>query len=166
MFKQHGREKEENPHLPLPGSQIGVNMEITQKPNKAARPVPRVGRPGPSYSQQVPQWFWYQPKPKNHWSRASVNGWKEWTLKYFNYLHKWGVYFLKMIWDFWWFSTEEFTCQCRRHRFNPWSGKIPHASKQLSPCTTPTGNPQALGTTRNPAWSNQDPAQPKISKLI
>ena len=27
-------------------------------------------------------------------------------------------------------------CQCGRHGFNPWSGKIPHASKQLSPCTT------------------------------
>ena len=27
-------------------------------------------------------------------------------------------------------------CQCRRHRFNPWSEKIPHAVEQLSPCTT------------------------------
>ena len=25
------------------------------------------------------------------------------------------------------------TCQCRRHWFNPWSRKIPHASEQLSP---------------------------------
>ena len=24
------------------------------------------------------------------------------------------------------------------HRFNPWSGKIPHAAEQLSPCTTTT----------------------------
>ena len=23
-------------------------------------------------------------------------------------------------------------CQCRGHRFNPWSGKIPHATKQLT----------------------------------
>ena len=29
-------------------------------------------------------------------------------------------------------------CQCRRHGFNAWSGKIPHASEQLSPCTTMT----------------------------
>ena len=26
-------------------------------------------------------------------------------------------------------------CQCRRHRFHPWSGKIPHAAEQLSPST-------------------------------
>ena len=26
----------------------------------------------------------------------------------------------------------------RGHRFEPWSGKIPHASEQLSPCTTTT----------------------------
>ena len=24
------------------------------------------------------------------------------------------------------------------HRFNPWSGKIPHAMEQLSPCATTT----------------------------
>ena len=29
-------------------------------------------------------------------------------------------------------------CQCRRHRFKPWSGKIPHVVEQLSPCTTAT----------------------------
>ena len=31
----------------------------------------------------------------------------------------------------WWLSGKESTCQCRRHRFNPWSGKIPHAVGQL-----------------------------------
>ena len=30
------------------------------------------------------------------------------------------------------------TCQGRRHEFNPYFGKIPHAMKQLSPCTTTT----------------------------
>ena len=25
-------------------------------------------------------------------------------------------------------------CQCRRHRFDPWSGKILHAVEKLSPC--------------------------------
>ena len=29
-------------------------------------------------------------------------------------------------------------CQCRAHRLGPWSGKIPHATEQLSPCTTTT----------------------------
>ena len=36
----------------------------------------------------------------------------------------------------WWLSGKEFACQCRRHVFDPWSGKIPHASEHLSPCAT------------------------------
>ena len=28
------------------------------------------------------------------------------------------------------------SCQCRRHEFNPWSRKNPHASEELRPCTT------------------------------
>ena len=28
--------------------------------------------------------------------------------------------------------------QCRGHGFDPWSGKIPHAAEQLSPCATTT----------------------------
>ena len=36
----------------------------------------------------------------------------------------------------WWLSGKESTCQCRRHRFDPWFGKIPHAGKWLSPCAT------------------------------
>ena len=36
----------------------------------------------------------------------------------------------------WWLSGKESTCQCKRHRFNPSSGKIPHAAEQLSLCTT------------------------------
>ena len=41
-------------------------------------------------------------------------------------------------------------CQCRGHGFEPWSGKIPHATEQLSPCavTTETAleSPQATIT--------------------
>ena len=33
----------------------------------------------------------------------------------------------------WWLSGREFTCQCRRHRFDPRSGKIPLATEKLSP---------------------------------
>jgi len=33
----------------------------------------------------------------------------------------------------WWLSGES-ACQCRRHGFNPWSGKIPRGEEQLSPC--------------------------------
>ena len=38
----------------------------------------------------------------------------------------------------WWHSGQESACQCRGHRFNPYSGKIPHAVEQLSPRTTTT----------------------------
>ena len=38
----------------------------------------------------------------------------------------------------WWRSGWESTCQCRGHGFKPWSRKIPHATEQLSPCTTTT----------------------------
>ena len=34
--------------------------------------------------------------------------------------------------------VKESACQCRGHRFEPWSGKIPHAAEQLSPCATTT----------------------------
>ena len=36
----------------------------------------------------------------------------------------------------WWLSGKESTCQCRRHGFDPWSGKIARAVEQLSPCAT------------------------------
>ena len=39
----------------------------------------------------------------------------------------------------WWLSGKESTFQCRRCGFHPWSGKIPHATEHLSPCTTTTG---------------------------
>ena len=35
----------------------------------------------------------------------------------------------------WRLSGEESAHQCRRHRLYPWSGRIPRASEQLSPCT-------------------------------
>ena len=35
-----------------------------------------------------------------------------------------------------WLSGKESACQCRRHGFNPWSGKILRAIEQLSPCPT------------------------------
>ena len=31
-----------------------------------------------------------------------------------------------------WLRIRESACQCRGHRFEPWSGKIPHAAEQLS----------------------------------
>ena len=38
----------------------------------------------------------------------------------------------------WWCSGWEAACQCRGHRFEPWSGKIPHAVEQLGPWATIT----------------------------
>ena len=36
----------------------------------------------------------------------------------------------------WWRSGWESACQCRGHKFEPWSGKIPHAAEQLGPWAT------------------------------
>ena len=38
----------------------------------------------------------------------------------------------------WLSSGQESTCQCRGHRFDSWSRKIPHAMGQLNPCATTT----------------------------
>ena len=37
-----------------------------------------------------------------------------------------------------WHSGWESAWECRGHGFEPWSGKIPHATEQLSPCATTT----------------------------
>ena len=60
-----------------------------------------------------------------------------------------GVYIFLMIYFFncgkkciaglpWWRSGWESVCQCRGHRFEPWSRKIPHAAERLTPCATTT----------------------------
>ena len=38
----------------------------------------------------------------------------------------------------WWRSGWESACQCRRHGFASWSGRIPHAAEQLGPWATTT----------------------------
>ena len=35
-------------------------------------------------------------------------------------------------------SGNESACQCRRHQFDPWFRKIPHALEKLSLCTRTT----------------------------
>ena len=40
----------------------------------------------------------------------------------------------------WWLSGKESPCQCRRHRFDPWIGNIPHAMEQLSPWAITPGS--------------------------
>ena len=38
----------------------------------------------------------------------------------------------------WWLSGKESTYQCRGHKLDPWSGRIPHAAGQLSLCARAT----------------------------
>ena len=60
----------------------------------------------------------------------------------------------------WWFSGKEPACQCRRHGFNPWSGKIPLTSEQL--CATATGpSLQSLATAMTMSHSPFTPQQKK-----
>ena len=40
------------------------------------------------------------------------------------------------LWLPWWLGGKESTCQYRRQGFSLWSGKIPHALEQISPCAT------------------------------
>ena len=35
----------------------------------------------------------------------------------------------------WQLNGKGSACQCRRHRFNPWSGKTPYAAEPLSLCS-------------------------------
>ena len=53
----------------------------------------------------------------------------------------------------WRFSGKELIWGCRRHRFDPWSGKIPHAAEQLSPYAAATEAPRrrSLGSTAREA---------------
>ena len=46
--------------------------------------------------------------------------------------------FIKRVWLPWWRSGWESACKCRGHGFEPWSGKIPHATEQLGPWATTT----------------------------
>ena len=71
----------------------------------------------------------------------------------------------------WWLSGKESDCQCRRHGFDPWSRKIPHASEQLSSClttsepvlgspgtaTTEARSPQSLCSTTRKATARGSP---------
>ena len=74
----------------------------------------------------------------------------------------------------WWSSGEESSCQCREHRLDPWSRKIPCAAAQQSPCSTAreTTTRRALSSIVKSSphslqlgestRSSEDPAQPKI----
>ena len=61
----------------------------------------------------------------------------------------------------WWGSGWESACQCRGHGFEPWSGKIPHAAEQLSPCAKTTEalmpRARALQQEKPPQWEDCTP---------
>ena len=89
-----------------------------------------------------------------------------------------------------WSSGRESALQCRGHWFNPLSGKIAHATGQLSPLTTtmepvhlePMPNNRShrsekpaartkeqsllTATRESPACSSKDPARPKIKVWV
>ena len=56
----------------------------------------------------------------------------------------------------WWSRGEEFVCQCRGHGFNPWSGKIPYGTGQISLCIV-TLSPHAL----EPVHRDSEPTHPE-----
>ena len=74
----------------------------------------------------------------------------------------------------WWRSGWESACQCRGHRFEPWSGKIPHAAEQLGPWATTT-EPACLepvlrnkrGRDRGPRTAMKSgPRSPQLEKAL
>ena len=67
-----------------------------------------------------------------------------------------------------WHSGKESACQCRRCKFDPWSGKIPHAVKQLSLCATSIDPMFEIpwATTTEPAYRNyRSPPCPRAHSL-
>ena len=60
----------------------------------------------------------------------------------------------------WWISLVVL-CQCRGHRFNPWSRKIPDASGRLSWCTTTT---ELVSSRAHAPQQESGPRSPKLEK--
>ena len=64
----------------------------------------------------------------------------------------------------WWCCGQESTCQCSRHGFGPGSGKIPHATEQLSwraATTEPVLQSPGAATTeahglQSPCWATRE----------
>ena len=58
-----------------------------------------------------------------------------------------------------WLSGKESNLQCRRHQFDPWSRKIPHAAGQLSPCAVATEAraPKSLWSATREAAARKSP---------
>ena len=66
-----------------------------------------------------------------------------------------------------WHSGWEPACQYRRHRFDHWSGKIPHAVEQLSSCATttePASLQPVLRITEPEHHKEEKPRSPQLEK--
>ena len=111
------------------------------------------------------KYFWpkYREKPEHQthnsgsWLplRREQSGWDEegfrWTLKVTVGLP-------------WWLSVKESAYQCRRHRFNPWSRKNPHAKEQRSPCARTTEPVPGVHEAQLPSpWATTTEAQARWS---
>ena len=70
-----------------------------------------------------------------HNSKLSTQWIKEYikreTKKCLETKKEWNHSITKLMGLPWWHSGWESACQCRGHGFEPWSGKIPHATEQL-----------------------------------
>ena len=62
-----------------------------------------------------------------------------------------------------WLCGKESACQCRRHGFDPWSGKIPRAVEQLSLCDTTNRSPCAA--IRSPLAATKPQCSQSIKNL-
>ena len=62
-----------------------------------------------------------------------------------------------------WLSGQESSCQYRRHKFDPWSGKMSHAREQLTPVATST-EPRALEPQRS--HRNEKPVRHNSRKAL
>jgi len=65
-----------------------------------------------------------------------------------------------------WLHRKESTCQCKRHRFDPWSGKIPHASTSEAATREATTMRSCAPQLERSPRSSRDPAGTKISKKV
>ena len=60
----------------------------------------------------------------------------------------------------WWLRGIESTCECRRHGFDPWSRRIPHALEQLSLCA-----PVIEAVLWSPGATTTEPVCPRACAL-
>ena len=73
---------------------------------------------------------------KKEWVQTASRKWlRQTTLKklyIYIFIYMFYIYYIYIFGHPWWSSGEESICQCREHRFDPWSWKISHAMGQLS----------------------------------